>query len=99
VHYAKAIDFKNLDSSLASQGLEDWLRSGPPLACVDTRLLLYQRKRERLSDLPSLLDQPVVTARVQDLFAGPLENYLPPNVKLTPTTYLKLFWLAEAPAM
>lgn len=32
VAYVKAIDVKQLDPSLPSQGLEDWLRSGPPHA-------------------------------------------------------------------
>src|SRR5271157_3288265 len=30
VAYVKAIDVKTLDPSLPSQGLEDWLKSGPP---------------------------------------------------------------------
>src|ERR1039458_6793876 len=30
VAYVKAIDVKTLDPALPSQGLEDWLKSGPP---------------------------------------------------------------------
>jgi hypothetical protein len=126
--YVKAIDVKTLDSSLPSQRLEDWLKSGPPHTdysrwwleetcdqkpdyedidyprCVRIDferggqsgwilILIGTLKRgiigpprlyepigvfqesfvntggtERLSGLPGLLDQPVVTSGVDDLF-------------------------------
>jgi hypothetical protein len=134
VAYVKALDVKTLDTSLPSEGLEDWLKSGPPHTdflkwmlddtcdnrpyldndyprCVRiafgrgdqsgySLVLIGTLKKgiigpprlyefigvqqepfvqsgwtERLSGLPSLLDQPVVTGSVNGLYQRIVERH------------------------
>lgn len=153
IAYAKSIDVQTLDSSLPSQRLEDWLRSGPPRAHVYWRVAdtcdlkpddsdvdyplcakvtltrdgengeflvrvgthrsgivgrpkldygigvyegvdLLTGSSERLSDLPTLLDQPAVTGGVQKLYEE-IVNHHPTGVPLDAEMAAIRPWLSE----